>query len=171
MIISQGMCKGPGPWQVSGKPYLALWFPCHPGVRYRIRDDWRYAPSPSTSALWGICQQTRHGRGLGDVVKWIEPMTREESHDGDNISNRDSQESVFCWNLFHISLSFVWILKTVNKKHFRKEQIPQICNGSLCTNALGKPWSILIRDSVVPGFRFTTTSAARTQSLKICTHI
>lgn len=77
MIISQGMCKGPGPWQVSGRPYFALWFPCHPWVRSRIRDDWRYAPSPSTSALSGICQQTRQGKEFWDVLqnglsRWLE---------------------------------------------------------------------------------------------------
>lgn len=147
MIISQGMCKGPGPWQVSGKPYLALWFPCHPGVRYRIRDDWRYAPSPSTSALWGICQQTRHGRGLGDVVKWIEPMTREESHDGDNISNRDSQESVFCWNLFHISLSLFGSWRQSTKNTSEKNKFPKFAMDHCAQMRLGNLglfWSVIL---------------------------
>lgn len=69
MIISQGMCKGPGPWQVSGRAFLALWPPYHAQFRTRIRDDWGYAPSPSTSALWGICQQRRQGREFGDVLQ------------------------------------------------------------------------------------------------------
>lgn len=153
MIISQGMCKGPGPWQVSGRPFLALWSPYHAQFRTRIRDDWGYAPSPSTSAPWGICQQRRQGREFGDVLQnGLSQWLGKKATVVTKICNRDSWESVctFKFQIYYIySCLCLDPLGTLQKW----DKFPKLAMDICAKRFLGNPgllWAVICN----PGFHY-----------------